>query len=266
MDLHFPKNDVPTDLPTTTQVRFISTQGSDKQLVDTVKKYEPLLQRTRSFSDEQSTTSSNDADSQSSSTNDNQKEKKLIQYVKKTGTNIRNRLVKVKSQAIGNRFGPTEPCRERNCKCCSMIWDGESKVVNGHLVKSAPGTCSTYNVIYLISCKLCSKSYVGRTTRPLKARVGEHRRGFYHILHGNSYDENDDSYSLGLHLKNDHGFSNRNDFGDNYEVRIIDNCSPSSLEVIEHKFIHSLQSLKPIGLNSQNPFGLAILNPNFGSF
>ena len=96
--------------------------------------------------------------------------------------------------------------------------------------------------------------------------MGEHRRSYYHILDDkNSYDENDDAYSLGVHLKSDHGLLDKNDFGKCYSVCIIDNCNPSSLEVKEHKFIHLLQSLKPVAHNSQNPFGLTILNPNFHS-
>ena len=41
--------------------------------------------------------------------------------------------------------------------------------------------CSSYNIINVIICKLCNKCYVGRSTRPLKTRVGVHRRSFYKL-------------------------------------------------------------------------------------
>ena len=46
---------------------------------------------------------------------------------------------------------------------------------------------------------------------------------------------------------------------DNYEVFILDTCSPFILEVQEHKYIQLLKSLKPHGLNAVDPFGIPIL-------
>ena len=114
---------------------------------------------------------------------------------KKTGSSIRDRLGKGKNLAIGNRYGATLPCKEKNCMCCKMVSSDLTRTVNGKTVKSAHGTCSTYNIIYLITCKQCSKAYTGRSVRPLKTRIGEHRRAFYKICRGESYDENDDAFS-----------------------------------------------------------------------
>lgn len=258
-----PKNKGPKNNPSSPNIRIISTYGSDKSIIDTVKKFEPLLKRTRSFSGSDNSVASASHGSTSTSRSSHQPtEKSLFQFVKKTGSSIKNRLVKVKSQALGNRFGPTLPCNERNCMCCRLVSHEESRIVNGRVVKSAPGTCSTYNIIYLVSCKMCSKCYVGRSTRTLKTRIGEHRRGFYHILSGKTYDENDDAFSIGMHLL-EHGCSDKSNFNECISVCIIDNCNPKSLEVKEHKFIHSFQTLRPMGLNTQNPFSLSILNPNF---
>jgi len=97
----------------------------------------------------------------------------------------------------------------------------------------------------------------------LKIRIGEHRRAFYHILLGKAFDDDDDDYSIGMHLAHEHGLKNNCDFTNNIDVCIIDNCSHKLLEVRENKFIHLLQTLRPMGMNSANPFGLAILNPHF---
>ena len=71
------------------------------------------------------------------------------------------------------------------------------------------GTCSnysiTYNIIYLIRCKLCEKPYVGKSTRMLRVRFGEHRRAFYKIISGQKVDTDDDSNCVGLHLHIEHG-------------------------------------------------------------
>ena len=108
----------------------------------------------------------------------------------------------------------------------------------------APGTCCPYNIIYLVCCKLCTKCYnVGRSVRTLKTRIGEHHHAFYHVIQGKSFDEDNDDYSIGMHLAHEHKVTKNSDFNDNIEVCIIDRYSPKSLEVCENKFIYLLQTL-----------------------
>ena len=131
-------------------------------------------------------------------------------------------------------------------------------MVNGKLVKTAPGNCTSYNIIYMAVCKCCNLVYIGRSVRHLNTRIGEHRRSFYEILDGKKIDPQDDDYSMGIHLCN-HGFWDRSDFDTNFSVVILEICSPSSLEVKEHKYIHILNTLQPNGINSFNPFGIRLL-------
>ena len=154
------KNGNPMEQAPPLPIRVISSYGSDDDLVNVVQKYEPHLRHTRSFSDSEcpklpgSTT--------------NQKEKnKLFQFVKKTGSSLRSRLVTSKQLALGSKHGKTEPCHKKNCKCCNMILDKDSITVNGRRVKSAPGTCKNYNIIYLVQCSICKKNYVGRSVNSL---------------------------------------------------------------------------------------------------
>ena len=72
--------------------------------------------------------------------------------------------------------------------------------------------------------------------------------------------ENDDTYSLGAHLIDEHGCTSRADFNKFYNVFILMNSSPSTLEVNEHKFIQRLKTLKPFGINSVDPFGIPLLD------
>ena len=190
-----------------------------------------------------------------------EKSPSLFQFVKKTGPSIRNRVVKLKNLALGGRSGRTQPCGARNCKCCKMISDSENCTYNNTIVNFVGGTCSSYNIIYVFICKLiCNKCYVGRSTRPLKTRVGEHRRSFYKLCDNKECDLNSDEFALGHHLFSEHQLKNRNDFDLSYNVSLLDFCSPSILVVKKHKFIHLLNSLKPNGLNIDNPFAVPILH------
>lgn len=249
-----PKEEENTSLP----IRVVSTYGSDTDLVATIKKYEEHLRRTRSFSESESSPSTTPEPPEPSSTASHRK--RIFQYVKKTGTNLRSRLVKVKSLALGNKFGKTTPCQQKNCGCCGSINRSEEFVVNGKRVKSAPGSCTTYNIIYLVLCKICNKPYVGRSVRMLRVRFGEHRRAFYKIIKGTRVDVDDDANSIGLHLYTEHGLHDKTDFNNNVSACILENASPSSIDVKEHRYIHLLKSLRPSGMNSTNPFKIPLLH------
>ena len=108
-------------------------------------------------------------------------------------------------------------------------------------------------------CKHCNKCYVGRSIRYLKIRIGEHRRAYYEILVGDEPDLDNDDYAMGIHLFQEHGLNKNSDFDDSFVVAIIDMCSPKNIEKKEHKYIHCLNTLRPMGMNSQNPFGIPLL-------
>ena len=68
-----------------------------------------------------------------------------------------------------------------------------------------------------------------------------------------------DSYCLGKHLIDEHNCSDRGDFNNNYQIFILSNSSPRTLDVNEHKWIHKLRTIKPFGINSVDPFGIPLL-------
>ena len=182
----------------------------------------------------------------------------IFQYVKKTGPSLRNRLINTNNLALGDKYGLTKPCNQRNCKCCKMVSKKETFKVNNKIVKTATGNCSSYNIVYLFVCNVCKKPYVGRSTRALNTRTGEHRRAYYDILEGQNYDPFDDEFSLGIHLIG-HNLREKNDCAKCHEVSILENTSPKNLEVKEHKYIHLLQSIRPGGINVKNPFNIPLL-------
>jgi len=255
------------ETPKTRSIRVVSTFGSDSDIVRSVKQFESALTRTRSFSlsdtlpasPTRSPVVSRAATPPPSYTSEQTRTNRLFQFVKKTGASIRSRVVKVKDLALGQRFGKTTPCKSKNCACCGMITDKESFTFNNNRVKTATGSCASYNVIYMVVCSICDKPYVGRTVRPLRTRIGEHRQHFYKIIKGEKFDLENDDFALGNHLYQ-HGFHERTDFNKVFNVVILEVCSPKVLDVKEHQFIHKLTSLVPQGINLSNPFSIPLLH------
>jgi hypothetical protein len=235
---HNPSND--EKLWTNYSESSYSGYGTDDKLIKSIKTFEKDILKTNTFKNVK---------------------KPLFKFVNKTSANIGSKLSVLKSLALGNKFGITSPCfGHGNCKCCLMIDEPNVEEVGGIPVIPAPGNCKTKNTIYLVTCRLCCKSYIGRTVQPLSDRMSGHRACYYNVLRKhNDVDCSSDDFSLGLHIANDHGCVDHADFNRLYKVQIMENCSPSSLEKKEHCYIHKYNTLFPIGLNKTNPFGLPIL-------
>ena len=123
-----------------------------------------------------------------------------------------------------------------------------------------PALVKQKNIIYAVTCTSCEKAYIGRTVQPLHNRLSGHRGNFYKLLSEESVDDDNDDFSLGLHLIHEHKCVDRRDFNKYFRVQAISNCSPALLEKQEHIFIHKLKTLFPVGLNRNNPFGLACIS------
>ena len=122
---------------------------------------------------------------------------------------------------------------------------------------------------------MCDKPYVGRTVSPLNIRLNQHRSAFYKVLNhsksktfknfeifeiDNSNNKDCDLYALGIHLVSDHNCMTKSDFNDNFKILVLENCSPRNIEEKEHLWIHKLKTLRPFGINRQNPFSIPLLN------
>ena len=229
------------------KLHAISTFGIDSKLVNIVEKYEPVLAKSTSFSTNPSTTKG---------------ENMLVKFVKRMCPSLRKKLVKGRQLALSPKLTTTSPCNHRNCQCCSMI-NSDNFTVNSINIKPAPGSCCTYNIIYILICRHCGKPYV---LQELHCRICEHRTSFYKFLANpnlrNSLNLNgdDDVYSLGIHLFDEHNLTNKSDFNKSFKVSILMNCNPSTLDVNEHRFIQKLKCIKPFGINSNDPFSIPLLN------
>ena len=141
-------------------VRVVSCFESDKELVSTIHKYEPQLKNTCSFSRDEN---SQDNTKNPPSRNNNN----LFQFVKKTGTSLRARLVNTKEFALGPKFGKTQPCNNKKCKCCSMIRNDDKFHVNGqlkyrHFKNRTPITSKrlTFSLLYVSTCCAARACYI----------------------------------------------------------------------------------------------------------
>jgi len=70
------------------------------------------------------------------------------------------------------------PCGSNKCLTCKAIQNQdkfESYTHNKTYPILTNSNCNSQNLIYLITCSLCDKQYVGETSNPLRTRLNQHR-------------------------------------------------------------------------------------------
>ena len=110
---------------------------------------------------------------------------------------------------------------------------------------------------------LCWPNCPALTCWPNK-RVNGHRQGLNNVvckgLNFVNSPDSDDIFCLGMHLFHEHGITSN--FNDHFTFHVLEHVSPLQMEKSEHLWIHKLKTLFPNGLNTNNPFGLPILDCN----
>ena len=105
-------------------------------------------------------------------------------FATRRNTNLKDALIKSRLNPFAQK-GKTgfvdhnlcDPCRFSNCTVCSTLSKMKSFVSQNTLksFKTPHGVqCTTPNVIYLLTCNICRKQYVGETKRPFVIRLKEH--------------------------------------------------------------------------------------------
>ena len=131
----------------------------------------------------------------------------------------------------------TTPCGKTRCKTCNHIQPG-SKVKKGQDTYDIRGnfTCQSRNIVYLLTCNICNKKYVGETEQTLNGRC----RG-----HESNMRANNDNI-LSKHYKE------YNHTSEDYAVTAIDKESVYNKRLrLEEAWIILLDSMYPKGLNSR---------------
>ncbi|PJE77901.1 hypothetical protein CI610_03169 [invertebrate metagenome] len=94
--------------------------------------------------------------------------------------NVRDLVVssKLHSSASVVTTGSFNTCSKKTCKLCPYTesTDTFKCVINNrvyHILQTL--TCTSANVVYLLSCKKCKMQYVGETSTKLNIRINNHR-------------------------------------------------------------------------------------------
>ena len=155
----------------------------------------------------------------------------------------------------------TVQCRKQNtkqvgrpCASCDLMSDQDSVTssISGKTFATPAANCKSRNLIYMASCKHCSKQYVGKTCQCLRTRITGHRT---HVGK-EEFSETDDS-ALAEHLCVDHNFNSEpNSFNSSYSFTVLE-AFPHNLDMAEQRWINRLVTMRPFGLNKDRPLGVS---------
>ena len=132
------------------------------------------------------------------------------------------------------------------CKTCDVLNEGKtfkSTVTNKRyrINSNYNVSCSTSNIVYLVTCKTCGIQYVGKTKQELRTRTGQHRRSFNKLRTHIADHFKDTSHIFSImpivHL-------NPSDYNS------VDQCNEELLKEERH-WMKELQTLHPYGLNER---------------
>ena len=130
------------------------------------------------------------------------------------------------------------PCHVLRCSTCAHL--NSSQFFSSTVTKRTypirfTATCSSSNVIYLVTCTKCKKQYVGLTTMQLKTRINHHRSNIFRKK----------PIYLCRHFNfADHSIHNLSDKATTLE----------DLRQLEKFWIETLHTLQPKGLNCNPGF------------
>ena len=162
------------------------------------------------------------------------------------------------SDGLSERCTSVEEAQHRRgpkCMTCPMMSGTNTFVLNNSTFNECiGGTCKSNNIIYLAQCILCNKGYFGKTTTPLHKRFNNHRTS---VDPKNLPTEVTDEHSLAIHSLIDH--QNQRSFNELFKLFVVKSPAPKDLKRTEQLFVNRFNTLRPVGLNIDNPIGLRML-------
>ena len=154
--------------------------------------------------------------------------------------NLRSHLVRSKLYPQDRKIGSSK-CNSPRCLTCNKI--KEYDTFTSHVIKETfkinqHFTCNSKCLIYLFSCKVYGKQYVGSTTDKFR---------YNHKNCQRKAEREEDHMQKCLH---DHFFSGDHDgLLNNVEITLIDKTDPSNPERRGGYWRTKLRTLAPLGLN-----------------
>ena len=161
----------------------------------------------------------------------------------KRARNIKDILVKTNFQNSSDKDYMSYKCSRARCSHCCNIVEGNSFSSSNNQTEFKIGfnaSCTSTNVIYLITCKKCEKQYVGQTGQQVGKRMNSHRFDI------NSF--TDPAFSTHVATHFNEGTHSLKDFS----FMPIDNVQNSMERLMKETYwIHKLGTVFPQGLNSK---------------
>ena len=163
--------------------------------------------------------------------------------------NLKDILIKGTLKVTQSSRG-TIPCGKIRCKTCNHIQPG-SKVHKELETYDIRGsfTCQSRNIIYLLTCNICNKKYVGETEQTLNGRCRDHETE--QTLNGRCRDHESNMRANNDNIVSKH-YKEYNHTSEDYTVTAIDRETDYNKRLrLEEAWIILLDSMHPKGLNSR---------------
>ena len=157
-------------------------------------------------------------------------------------------LVRAKLYPLERKRGFYKCCRSR-CRVCNNIEEtetfsstvtGETCKINHHLC------CNDKSLTYLLTCKVCSKQYTGKTADKFKSRWNNYKDSDRALLRSGEIKQK----FLHKHfLKDDHyGFEK------DVSICLIDKTQSYDLHKREYFWMRTLKTLAQFGINMEDKY------------
>ena len=138
---------------------------------------------------------------------------------------LKDRLVRSKFKESNEKSG-VNLCNGTKCDVCNILHQGttfESTHTNKQCKINFNFNCNSKNVIYLLTCRICQKQYVGSTTTKFRSRFNQNKSNF------NLYGKGRRGFVQESFLENVFD-SDYNGTHKDMKVQIIDYCDPIGIQ------------------------------------
>ena len=159
---------------------------------------------------------------------------------------LKDILVRAKVPPLQKNEGFCGPCKKPRCEICKHMVNTNSfkstTTQRTYFIRRGNLKCSSENVVYLFTCKTCSKQYTG-STEDFRPRFNNYRCAHRNFLKRQKVKQ--ESFNAHFAEVNHNG-------EDDWEVRLIDQTdNVEELRKRESFWQHELDTFQPNGLNER---------------